>query len=103
MSSCQGKTISPSLQLSSLIVCGSLLGMGPCVFSFFHVSTSVSVSTSLVQVVFRQHVGETSWVYLFIFETVSSYVALASLNPYVNQASVELREIGLILPPKCCD
>lgn len=50
---------------------------------------------------FRQHVGETSWVYLFIFETVSPYVALASLNPYVNQASIELREIGLILPPKC--
>lgn len=73
-----------------------------CAF-LLHVSTSVSVSTSLVQVVFRQHVGEASWVYLFIFETVSSYVALASLNPYVNQASTELREIGLILPPKCCD
>lgn len=77
--------------------------MGPCVLSFFHVSMSVSVSTSLVQVIFRQHVGETSWVYLFIFETVSPYVALAGLNPYVNQASIELREISLILPLKCWD
>lgn len=42
---------------------------------------SLGVRAVLVQVIFKQLVGGTSWVYLFIFETVSLYVSKAVLEP----------------------
>lgn len=57
------------------------LGMGPCVCSFFLISMSLGDRAVLVQVIFKQLVGGSSWVYLFIFETLSHYVSKAVLEP----------------------